>query len=416
VRNIKYLIYAIGAVGLLLAVGAIGLTVLGMPKFEVAAPTLEVDKSAARVQRGRQLARMLCLSCHYNTNERRLQGAPLTRVPWRIGNLQSPNITKHAEHGIGSWTDGEVAFALRTGVHPKTEQLMLPVMPRWPAMATEDLEAIVAFLRSDDPMVAEADVARGRPRVTLRAKLFARLKWQPSDYPAQPIPVPDADDPVVYGKYLVDSVLQCHRCHSASLDAIDYADPPQTPGYLGGGAKLDGVALKTVRAANLTSHASGLKDWTAVDLRHALIDGFRPDGAVLRWPMHRFADLSVGDVEAIYAYLRTVPPIASTIERPEPRRIGSVADPGLHALQKYGCVHCHGETGEGLADLRGLDKTFPSDKELIAFLKDPSTSYEGTVMPKYDGVVEDGDYAALCGAMRRISKAREEAFAVAGAQ
>lgn len=399
---------ALAVVGVGIAAGALWL--INLPAYGATVPELSVDQAPDRVARGRHLATMVCTTCHYDTNSHTLQGRPLA-APWGLGSVHTGNLTAHPDAGVGGWTDGDLAFALRTGIHPRTKQLMLPLMPRFPRMSTADLEAIIAFLRSDDPLLAASDEVRPDYRVTLRAKWAAFTDWEPYAYPRQVIPETDVDDPIAYGGYLVDVVIQCHRCHSEAVGNVDLIDARNTPGYLGGGAPFAGTAVDQVQAANISPHASGIADWTEDDLRRALVDGFRPDGTVLRWPMTRLSNLSTREVEAIYAYLRTASPVDKTVERGEPRRVGDKADAGLHTFQKYGCVHCHGQFGEGLVDLRGVDEAYPTDEDLTAFLRDPTTAHPVTVMPAWDGVVAEEDYPRLCEISRRLSREAEADFA-----
>ncbi len=117
---------------------------------------------------------------------------------------------------------------------------------------------------------------------------------------------------------------------------------------------------------------------------------------------------TAADIEAIYAYLRTVPPIERTVPRADFRNIGAKVDAGLHVFRKYGCAHCHGEVGQGIVDLRGVDDRFDSDDDLTAFLRDPTTRYPDTIMPRWDGVVEEEDYPALVEISRRLSREQAE--------
>ncbi|MEM6995584.1 MAG: c-type cytochrome [Myxococcota bacterium] len=412
-KFLKILIGVVVATGLALAVGAATLTVLGLPEYDIAIPELEVDHSPEQVARGKRLAGMLCIRCHLSSVSRRFEGRTIERVPWRVRTLASANLTGDPDHGLGAWSDGEIAYVLRTGVHPKKKRLLVPIMPRWPRLATDDLEAIVAFLKSDDPLVEPSDKARPELKTNLWTKYYAYVDWEPFAFPRAHIPSPSVDDPVAYGEYLVDSVLQCHGCHNAEVAGSETIDARGLPGYLGGGTEFAGIGVKTVTSANLTPHAKALGPWTMGDLRRALIDGFRPDGEVLRWPMRRYAELSESEVEAIYAYLRTVPPLAREAPRQTIRNLGARADSGLHVFQKYGCVHCHGPQGQGLVDMRDVDEKFETDEDLTAFLKNPAESGE-LIMPSWDGVVAEEDYPALCEISRRLSREQTERLGDAG--
>jgi hypothetical protein len=80
-------------------------------------------------------------------------------------------------------------------------------------------------------------------------------------------------------------------------------------------------------SSNLTSdEATGLGGWTDDQIRAALTRGTRPDGSRLRsfampWPA--FAKLTPEDLNAVIAYLRTLPAISNEI--PRPRRPGIAA-------------------------------------------------------------------------------------------
>lgn len=50
----------------------------------------------------------------------KVTGRFLQETPAEFGQIYSRNITSHPEKGIGSWTDGELAFLLRTGIRRRT--------------------------------------------------------------------------------------------------------------------------------------------------------------------------------------------------------------------------------------------------------------------------------------------------------
>ena len=59
---------------------------------------------------------------------------------------------------------------------------------------------------------------------------------------------------------------------------------------------------------------------------------------------------------------------------------------GKQVYYKYSCNSCHGDTGLGLYDLRRAWKKYPTDAELIAYIKDPSAKVPGIKMPTWEGV------------------------------
>ena len=121
--------------------------------------------------------------------------------------------------------------------------------------------------------------------------------------------------PVERGRYLV-ATLRCAFCHTPMrpdgglVDAMLFA----------GGQRHSYPALGEYVSPNLTSDAAtGLGRWTDDQIKAALTRGTRPDGSRLRsfampWPS--FAQLKPDDLNAVVAYLRTLPPISNAIPRP----------------------------------------------------------------------------------------------------
>lgn len=401
---LRLLLWALGLVGVALALGAVALALLGMPTYDVPKVDLEATPTPARLERGKRLVSMLCRRCHYDGGTQALTGRVLPEG--RLGKPRAPNLTRDPQVGIGGWSAGELALLLRTGIHPKTGTLVPPpVMPRWPRMADEDLSAIVAFLQSDDPWVAARPEEPPPSQYSLVARYHALTRWSPFSYPRSPVEAPDRFDLERYGAYLVDHVLQCAGCHSERWGEIETLDPPRTPGYMAGGAATSDVNGVVLRASNLTPHPTGLAGWTSEQMRRVLLDGFGPDGKVVRWPMVRHAGLEPAEVEAIHAYLQTLAPVNHEVEPSPPyKMIGRKADGGRHVYMQYGCHYCHGSTGTAVADLRGAAARFPSDAELIAFIEGPAHRDPFTIMPEWSGVIVKDDYADLCGFVRQLGR------------
>lgn len=130
----------------------------------------------------------------------------------------------------------------------------------------------------------------------------------------------------------------------------------------------------------------------------------RPDLSVIVYPMMPFPELSDDDARAIYAYLRTVPPIQNAV--PRTAAIAPTgADAGRAAYYRYGCNGCHGDTGIGLYDLRKGATDFATDGELIAYIRHPELRKPGVKMPTWDGVVAEADYEPLAAYARRLGAA-----------
>lgn len=375
----------------------------GIPRY--AAPAIE-ERSVAltpeRVAHGAKLAGLLCTGCHENQESHRLTGIQMIDLPAEFGPIYSKNITRHPTKGIGGWTDGELRTFLRTGLY-KDGRYAPPYMPKLPHTSDDDLDAIIAFLRSEDPRVAASDV--DPPGVTSPSFLVKALThgpMKPLPYPSGPIVAPKPSDRVAFGRYLTVS-LDCYGCHSADFTRVNAMEPEKSAGYLGGGNEMKDADGKAIFTANLTPDVeTGIGAWSEEQFVRAVREGFRPDGRVLHSPMLPKSELAPDEAGAIYAYLRTVPPIKNAVRRPSL----SVADnPGGRALyEKYGCAGCHGSTGQGaVGNLRGANTKYPTDVELRRWIDDAPSIQPGTKMPAWKGIIKEEDYPALLGYVRALS-------------
>ena len=69
-----------------------------------------------------------------------------------------------------------------------------------------------------------------------------------------------------------------------------------------------------VRASNITpDKMTGIGNYSEDQFRVALTDGQAPDRA-LKPPMPKFNKLKRGEIDAVYAYLRTVPPERNNVK------------------------------------------------------------------------------------------------------
>ncbi len=122
-------------------------------------------------------------------------------------------------------------------------------------------------------------------------------------------------NPVQRGAYLVES-LGCTQCHSP-MDEQKRILP---------GMKLAGGMLIRINpfgdfpAGNLTSDkATGLGNWTNDEIKRVITKGIMRDGSrLLPYPMDypSFSTMTAADLDAIVAYLRTVPPVSNKVPAP----------------------------------------------------------------------------------------------------
>ena len=266
------------------------------------------------VERGGYLVNtiMACGNCHSPRDaegkliaDRAFSGGLAFNTPAFIAS--APNITPDKETGIGSWSDAEIRHALVEGTRPNHGRLagvaLAAIMPAnfYKALLPEDLDAVVAYLRSVKPIRNEV------PDPVYKV-------------PVRRDPYPDADvgfspamlaDPVKRGGYLV-TIGHCMECHSAwSRGVSDFK------AGLGAGGRVfpprEGSPEGTPGTVvpNITPHpGAGIGGWSDAEIVRAITHGIARDGRPLKPPMAYgyYAELKSSDLPDIVAYLRSVPP------------------------------------------------------------------------------------------------------------
>lgn len=212
-------------------------------------------------------------------------GRPLDLGP--AGVVFTPNITSDEETGIGAWTDEEIKSALKTGIN-RDGKRMHPIMPSYAGMADSDLEALVAYLRTVEPVsnsVEEIPETQMPP-------------WPEVEAPAEP---PSADDQSARGQYLIHQVLKCGECHTP-LDPATFA--PRMDLFLAGGQPFEGP-WGVVYTRNLTPHdETGLGEWTEAEIKRVLTQGVRRDGRrIVLMPWEYYASLTAEDLDAVVHFI-----------------------------------------------------------------------------------------------------------------
>ncbi|PTL81781.1 c-type cytochrome [Vitiosangium sp. GDMCC 1.1324] len=197
------------------------------------------------------------------------------------------------------------------------------------------------------------------------------LGLRPRVRPAPSLKVVATPEKLARGRYLAENVSICFHCHSQA-DMSLFGTPPK-PGSLGGGGMCMGPETGfpgTMCASNITPDSeTGLGQWTDGELIRAIREGVSRDGRPLMpiMPYGLYKQMSDEDVEAIVAYLRTIPAIRNPIAQtrldfplsliirfmPEPveQAIATPARSDTVAYGKYlvtvgGCVECHTPTDE----------------------------------------------------------------------
>jgi len=270
---------------------------IGFYKLNVAqaAPpsSVKVQASPEQVTRGQQIAN-ICSGCHSTANKLPLDGAPANFIEGGLpaGVIQPPNLTPTGP--LKDWTDGEIMRAIRDGVDKNGRPLLIMPSDQFHNMSDGDVQALVAFLRSQPP------VAHDTPPTNLNtigalligAGLFPTSAQPPT---TQPVNAPPRAATAEYGKYLVD-MIGCRACHGPDLGGgtANQFGPPAGP--------------------NLTAI---VPKWSDADFIKTIRTGTDPSGHKLADAMP-YAAISAAttddDLKGIYLYLKSVP----LVNRPSP--------------------------------------------------------------------------------------------------
>lgn len=288
-------------------------------------PTRKVSQDPQLVARGKYLAENVaaCVACHSKRDFSKV-GAPiiagtegsggemLTKAKHNVpGTIPTPNITPTA---LSSWTDGEILHATTSGIS-KDGTALFPVMPypNWRTLATEDADAIVAYVRSLPPLPG---VKKER---SLNFPLGIIVNTIPK--PAEPQAKPDPTDAVATGKYLT-TIAGCFHCHTIEKRGV-YKEGMHFAGNHP--FRRDDFQIM---APNITPDVeTGIGSWTqdifvarfAAYRDEAVINTARPantpEYSEMAWGV--FAGMTDEDLGAIFAYLRTVPAVKNPVVRLE---------------------------------------------------------------------------------------------------
>ncbi len=254
------------------------------------ARNVRVAMTADRLARGEHLAH-LCASCHSTTGDLPLDGGRASMLSnpdgSGLGTLYAPNLTPGGP--LKDWSDGEIIRAIREGVDKDGRALIIMPSESFHAMSDADVQALVAYLRSQ-PAVSRQTPPRDIGLIgtlLVGTGLFPTAVQAPI---AQPVAAPPAGVTAEYGRYLV-SIAGCQVCHGADLTGgrSDENGPPAGP--------------------NLTVI---VPRWTEAEFVQTIRTGTDPTRHSLRAELMPWKELSAAfsddELKAIYAYLHGLKP------------------------------------------------------------------------------------------------------------
>jgi hypothetical protein len=275
--------------------------------------TRTFEATPERVERGQYLAgRHGCVFCH-SDRDWTAPGAPprperlgagvvwsAEGMPW----VTAPNLTPDPETGIGRVSDDAIARAIREGIGADGRALFA-LMPYdvYRRIPDEDVAAIVVYLRSLPP------IRNPMPKTALPFPLGVVMRGVPEPLPG-PVPAPDLSTPEKRGEYLLRTSA-CHHCHT-----------PMQRGQLNAALDMAGgnafeSPVGPAFASNLTSDPTGIAHYDEATfvqvMRTGKLGTLHP---IMPWVLT--AGLKDEDLTAMFAYLRTLPPVKHVVTNAQP--------------------------------------------------------------------------------------------------
>ena len=171
-------------------------------------------------------------------------------------------------------------------------------------MSDEDLASVVVYLRAQPPIRNVVP----KTQIIFPVRYLIRSVPQPV---TTPVPMPDASTPVTRGTYLVE-MGGCTDCHTPQkqgqpIKGMDFA----------GGFVLEGPWGR-VASANITPDPSGISYYDAQLFIQTLRTGAvkaRPLNPIMPWSA--YGTLQDQDLTDIFAYLKTLKPVAHRVDNTE---------------------------------------------------------------------------------------------------
>ena len=355
-KNFKRALLVLVGLAVLVFVGALAFALLPTHTRPIASSQPPASDTAS-IERGRYLAVAAdCTACHTMPGGKPFAGGLAIDSP--VGAIYSTNITPDLASGIGKFTLDDFDRAVRHGIDDEGVTLY-PAMPypSYALMSDEDITALYAFFLHGVAPISSTGHANGIPwPLSIRWPLAI---WRKLFAPSPQAPAFNASryaDPVVArGAYLVEGPGHCGTCHTPrALTLQEKALDDSSSYFLAGGQQIGGWVAVNLRG-NL---GDGLGAWSKEDIIATLRTARNPEQSVIGPPMndvvvHSTQFLNDADLQAIAAYLKTLPPSPGVAPKfaANPTTAAALAE-GHEAnrgaeIYDDNCAACHRTDGEG---------------------------------------------------------------------
>jgi mono/diheme cytochrome c family protein len=341
--------------------------------------------------------------CHTAKDGAPYAGGLAFKTPF--GTLYSPNITPDQETGIGAWSDADFIRAVHKGIARDGTHLY-PAFPyeSYTLMTDDDVLAIKAYLFSLPAVHARAPAnALAFPFNQRWLMAFWSVFYNP-DQRFQPRD--DRSAEWNRGAYLAEALGHCGDCHTQRnlAQALDNR------------RKFAGTVIQGWHAYNITAdQASGIGGWKDDEVAAYLSTGHAAGRGSASGPMAEVVDASLSrlepsDIQAVVAYLRSVPAIA-TPDLPAPKAVpasdmpkamAANFDPRGKQVFEGACASCHGWSGVSaltsdatLTGNRSVNDRGATNVAQIVISGQRRGGQDGVSMPAFGQAYSDAEIAAV---------------------
>ncbi len=259
-------------------------------RVDVHEAALTIPTDAEAIARGQHLAITRgCGECHGADF-----GGKMVVDLLPVGRVAGPNLTRGKGGLPANFGDTDWERAIRHGVAPDGRMLAIMPIRDFAALTDADTADMIAFLRQVPAIEREMPAVSIGPILRLQMLLGAiplaeaRVIDHRGAHLAAMTPSPKAD----YGRYMSHTCTGCHGEHFS-------------------GGQIPGLPPSFPAAANITPDPnSGIGKWHKADFYTAMRAGRRPNGSDINpfMPWAQFKQMSDTELDALWAYLQTLPP------------------------------------------------------------------------------------------------------------
>ena len=254
--------------------------------------TIRIPTDSESIAEGKYVVEhfLLCADCHGAD----LGGREFFTEADGAGVLWAPNLTG-GNGGIGgTYTDADWLRALRHGIRPNGENLIIMPAELYTLVDTNELSATIAYLKALPPVDREIPTRALAPmiKVLMGLGVIPAADFLPAhklDHNGTPLTAPERGVTVAFGAYRATTCTACHGSDLAGVPADPSAGFPATPNLTPGGE---------------------LATWTEADFITTLQTGVTPSGHELdplAMPWKAIGTADKEDLQAIWLYLQSLP-------------------------------------------------------------------------------------------------------------